>query len=191
MGQAPASQARDLETQTTHAPWQRGLLRSVEHAPFKLVKVRRLWDEDSCGGSQVLRSAKRSFFFVVRAGFFGNRTKEARALCGFQHHKGKTCLFLYSDPIIVGLSRSCFLFRTEMIRTQDIWNFGGIRKILLVPGITYLLAGGEQKKLEKASPSRRSLAINSYAIKGVALLILLIWGFCQACLFSYFGLYGV
>ena len=33
-----------------------------------------------------------------------NRTKEARALCEFQHQKGeKLFCFLLSDPIIVGL----------------------------------------------------------------------------------------
>ena len=33
-----------------------------------------------------------------------NRTREARALCGFQHHKGENLFcFLFSDPIIVGL----------------------------------------------------------------------------------------
>ena len=33
-----------------------------------------------------------------------NRTREARALCGFQHHKGDILSsFLFSDPIMVGL----------------------------------------------------------------------------------------
>ena len=31
--------------------------------------------------------------------------REARALCGFQHHKGENLFcFLFSDPIILGLS---------------------------------------------------------------------------------------
>ena len=34
-----------------------------------------------------------------------NRTREARALCGFQHRNGENLLCLvFSDPIIVGLT---------------------------------------------------------------------------------------
>ena len=33
-----------------------------------------------------------------------HETREPRALCGFQHHKGENlCCFLFSDSIIVGL----------------------------------------------------------------------------------------
>ena len=49
---------------------------------------------------------------VLKTRFFGcpgrlwNRTREARALCGFQHHKGENLFYLlFYDPIIVGLGR--------------------------------------------------------------------------------------
>ena len=39
-----------------------------------------------------------------------NRTRQARALCGFQHHKGENlACFLFSDPISVGLSTAILL----------------------------------------------------------------------------------
>ena len=50
---------------------------------------------------------------VLKTRFFGcpgrlwNRTREARALCGFQHRTGENLFcFLFSDPIIGGLRRS-------------------------------------------------------------------------------------
>ena len=42
--------------------------------------------------------AKSMFFSLLL-----NRTREAKALCGFQHHKGENLFcFMFSDPIIVG-----------------------------------------------------------------------------------------
>ena len=43
--------------------------------------------------------AKSTFFSLS-----GNRTSEARAMCGFQYHKGENLFcFLFSDSVIVGL----------------------------------------------------------------------------------------
>ena len=51
------------------------------------------------GGGEVL-CAKDTFFSLLL-----NRTREARALCGFEHHKRESLFcFLFSDPIIVGLN---------------------------------------------------------------------------------------
>ena len=45
----------------------------------------------------------RKTHFYRSTGRLWNRAIEARALCGFQHHKGENLCFLFSDPILVGL----------------------------------------------------------------------------------------
>ena len=98
----PPRSKRDLETQTTYGPqtWQRGL-RSVEHTPSK-------FGHDPCPVRRGLVAAvkccvRKSRFFRC-PGRLWNRTREDRALCGFQHHKGENLFcFLFSDPIVVGL----------------------------------------------------------------------------------------
>ena len=58
--------------------------------------------EASTGGSGEVLCAKSTFFPLLL-----NRTREARALCGFQHHEGENRFcFLFSDPIS-STSRIC------------------------------------------------------------------------------------
>ena len=50
-------------------------------------------------GSGEVLCVTRTFFSPLL-----NRTREARALCAFQHHKGENLFFfLFSYPVIVGL----------------------------------------------------------------------------------------
>ena len=75
--------------------------RSVERTPSK-------FGHDACpvrrGLVAAVKCCVRKARFFRCPGRLWNRTREARALCGFQHHKGENlCYFLFSDPINVGL----------------------------------------------------------------------------------------
>ena len=55
-------------------------------------------------GSGLVLCAEKHVLFCC-PGMSCNRNKEARALCGFQHHRNPVFFFLFSDPIIVGLCK--------------------------------------------------------------------------------------
>ena len=116
---SPPHPKRDLETQTTYGPhtWQRGLSDWRSLRSPVLVVTRVLWGEDSRQRGEVLR-AKSTFSWLLL-----NRKGEARALCGFQHHKGETLFcFLFSDPITVGLTTLLFYYRWIIICNEPFWR---------------------------------------------------------------------
>ena len=76
-------------------------LRSVEHTPSEFVHdpfpVRQ-------GFVAAVKCCVRKARFFRCPGRLWSTTREARALCALQHHKGeKQFGFLFFDPIIVGL----------------------------------------------------------------------------------------
>ena len=78
----------------------------------------------TCGSGEVL-CAKNTFFSLLL-----NRTREARALCGFQHHKGENLFcFLFSDPIIVGLNSR------PLRRCRGSLAFAGNKQQIQITGI--------------------------------------------------------
>ena len=98
LGQPPMSQARPRDTdRLPHSKLAARTLRSVEHTPSK-------FGDDPW---PVRRGLVAAVSVVCEKHVFSllwNRTREARALCGFQHHKGeKLFCFLFSGTIIVGL----------------------------------------------------------------------------------------
>ena len=99
MGQAPCPK-RDLETHSTHGLqiWQRGLCvhtsSKLRHNPSP-VKRGTVVAVNCC--------VRKARFFRFPNGLW-NRTREALALCGIQHHKGETLFVLFPDPTIVGLT---------------------------------------------------------------------------------------
>ena len=103
MGQAPTSQARPRQTDHLRSSnFAARTLRSVEHTPSKS-------GHDPCperrGVVATVKCSVRKTRFVRCPGRLWNITQDARALCGFQLHKGENVLcVLFSEPIIVGLS---------------------------------------------------------------------------------------
>ena len=103
LAHAPTSQARTRDTDHLRpSNLAARTLRSVEHTPSK-------FGHDPCtvrrGIVAAVKCCVRKTRFFRCPGRLLNRTREARALCGFQHHKGEKLLcFLFSDPTIVGLS---------------------------------------------------------------------------------------
>ena len=100
LGQAPTSQARPRDTDHLRpSNLAARTLSLVEHTLSKFggdpCPVRR-----GIAGSGEVLCEKITFFRLLL-----NRTREARALCGFQHHKGENLFcFLFSATIIVGLN---------------------------------------------------------------------------------------
>ena len=95
------------ETSRHRPPTRTGLKLCREDSTFSGVYALQVWSRSvpcearTRGGSRVL-CAKSTF--LPCPGWLRNRTREARALCGFQHHKGENLFcFLFSNPIIVGL----------------------------------------------------------------------------------------
>ena len=89
MGQAPKLQARPRGTdQLRPSNLPARTLRSVEHTPSKFGHDS--FEARTRGGSQVLYA--KNMFFSLCPGRLWKITREARALCGFQHHKGETRL---------------------------------------------------------------------------------------------------
>ena len=121
LGQAPTSQARPRDTDH---------LRPLNLAARTLSLVEHTLSKfggDPCSVRRGIAAAAR--FYVRKASCFSllNRTREARALCGFQYHKGENPFcFLFSDPIIVGLmtgSVSDDLEPTRPIETRNNFRF--------------------------------------------------------------------
>ena len=92
MGQAPTSQSRPRDTDHLRpSNLAARTLSLVEHALSKFsgdpCPVRRV-----LSNSSYLSLCAKSTFFPLLL----NRTREARALCGCQHHEGVTCLVFCS-----------------------------------------------------------------------------------------------
>ena len=105
LGQAPMSQARPRDTDHLRpANLAARTLPLVEQKPSK-------FGHNPCParpglGAAVKCCARKARFFRC-PGRLWDRTREARALCGFQNHKGENLFrFLFSDPIVVGLRPS-------------------------------------------------------------------------------------
>ena len=85
------------------------------------------------GSGEVLSMCESTFFSLLL-----HRTREARALCGFQHYKGENPFcFLFSDPIIVGLR---LIIRRIPFRASD---FGVVAKINLIRAKSQLTSCAE------------------------------------------------
>ena len=110
---------RDLEIQTTSTALKLGSEDSTLSGAYTLQV-----GHDPCPGGRELAAAvtccvrkARSFRYPGR---LWNRTREARALRGFQHHKRENHLFcfLFSDPITVGLK--CCTYETDACVPDDV-----------------------------------------------------------------------
>ena len=93
LGQAPTSQARPRDTD--HLRPSKLAARTLSLVENTLSK----FGGDPCpvrrGTMATVKSCVRKARFFRCPGRLWNRTREARALCGFQHHKGEN-LFCFS-----------------------------------------------------------------------------------------------
>ena len=103
LGQAATSQARARDTDHLRpSNLSARTLHLVEYTPSK-------FGHDPCPMRRGLVAAVKCYVrktrFLRCPPRLWNRTRETRALCGFQHHTGENLFcFLFFDPIIVGLN---------------------------------------------------------------------------------------
>ena len=110
----PPRPKRDLETKTTYvrpSNLAARTLRSVEHTPSK-------FSHDPCpvrrGLVAAVKCCVRKARFFRCPGRLWNKTREARALCGFQHHKGeKKIVFCFPIPQLSALGQQLSYQKTE------------------------------------------------------------------------------
>ena len=129
-------------------------------------------------GSGEVLCAKSTFFPLML-----NRTREARALCGFQRHKGITCFVLFSGttivglatvtPILISLLHNSSIFYTIRLKTalnipkQEVHTCP-ISSTIYSPEGAYPEASGGYELGEKLSSSARDRILGSRGCRAVS-----------------------